>query len=87
MSEADRHVALRGGNGKAFPFPFLDWPLPFPPFLGFKIESRDAFESSDSRSDSSSEMVDELDGSLRGFFDFGQGFAFFGFGEGDLEGQ
>ena len=66
MSEADRHVALRGGNGRAFPFfPFLalPFPLPFTTF-GFKSESLDAIEASDS----SSEEVDELDGVvLRGF--------------------
>ena len=64
MSEADRHVALRGGNGRAFPFfPFLALPFPFTTF-GFKSESLDATEASDS----SSEEVDELDGVfLRGF--------------------
>ena len=64
MSEAERQVAVRGGNGKAFPF-FPGLPFPFLAFFGFKIESRDAFEASDS----SSEEVDELDGVvLRGFF-------------------
>jgi hypothetical protein len=64
MSEAERQVAVRGGNGKAFPF-FPALPFPFLAFFGFKIESRDAFEASDS----SSEEVDELDGVvLRGFF-------------------
>ena len=59
-SEADRHVAVRGGNGKAFPF-FPALPFPFLAFFGFKIESRDAFEAFEA-SDSSSEEVDELDG-------------------------
>ena len=63
-SEADRHVALRGGNGKAFPF-FPALPFPFLAFFGFKSESREAVEASDS----SSEEIDELDGVvLRVFF-------------------
>ena len=56
MSEAERQVAVRGGNGKAFPF-FPALPFPFLAFFGFKIESLDAYEATDY----SSEEVDELD--------------------------
>jgi hypothetical protein len=60
-SEAECHVAVRGGIFRAFPpfFPFLASP-PFPtfllttfflPFLGFAIESREEIEASESSSE------------------------------------